>query len=54
MKCHKESDAWKKIEDMTNPCSSFQFWPRCTAKDTRGVRESLAKYFFSGEDGFST
>ena len=51
MKCDKGSDAWNKFEDITNPRSSYQSWPTCTAKDKRGVRKSLAKEFFSGKDG---
>ena len=49
MKCDKGSDAWNKFEDITHPCSSYISWPPRTAKDKRGVGESLAKNFF-GED----
>ena len=46
MKRDKGSDAWNKFENITNPCSSYQSWPTCAAKDKRGVRESLANIFF--------
>ena len=37
---------WNKLEDITHPCSSSKSWPTCTAKDKRGVGESLAKVCF--------
>ena len=57
-----QNEVWQGIrlrrleqsEDITLPCFSSKSWPKCTAKDKHGVRESSAKEnFFLAKMAFS-
>ena len=50
MKCDNRTDAWNKFEDITHPCSSYQSWPKCTAKVNMGFAKVWRKNTFFGED----
>ena len=50
MKCDKRTDAWNKFEDITHPRSSYQSWPKCTAKVNMGFAKVWRKKTFFGED----